>query len=209
MTRKEPEKETERPHYYSQFWLDIAAGRRAIGTKVAAEVEDDSERDGAESARGSRNSRAGSTLSASGAATASMPPATTIPGMPGTADQRRIPAIPEPIRGGLSSLVDLDLVIEKDDKEELEEEDILEEEAADTASPLADIAIGADLEDLDILEEEEKEEEELDFEDALFGEDEEDEWGIPRTRKPSKSNPPHKKPDKKSGPRRRERGREF
>ncbi|GAC1363537.1 MAG: hypothetical protein NVSMB44_20910 [Ktedonobacteraceae bacterium] len=31
MTRKDSEKESERPHYYSQFWLDVAAGRRVIG----------------------------------------------------------------------------------------------------------------------------------------------------------------------------------
>ncbi len=31
MTRKESEKDSERPHYYSQFWLDVAAGRRIIG----------------------------------------------------------------------------------------------------------------------------------------------------------------------------------
>ena len=31
MTRKDSEKDAERPHYYSQFWLDIAAGRRVIG----------------------------------------------------------------------------------------------------------------------------------------------------------------------------------
>jgi hypothetical protein len=30
-TRKDNEKDTERPHYYSQFWLDIAAGKRVIG----------------------------------------------------------------------------------------------------------------------------------------------------------------------------------
>ena len=37
MTRKDSEKETDRPHYYSQFWLDVAAGRTVIG---AAKVED-------------------------------------------------------------------------------------------------------------------------------------------------------------------------
>lgn len=31
MARKENEKEADRPHYYSQFWLDVAAGRRIIG----------------------------------------------------------------------------------------------------------------------------------------------------------------------------------
>src|SRR6266849_249312 len=32
MTKKDSEKEVERPRYYSQFWLDVAAGRRVIGT---------------------------------------------------------------------------------------------------------------------------------------------------------------------------------
>lgn len=31
MTRKDSDKDAERPHYYSQFWLDVAAGRRIIG----------------------------------------------------------------------------------------------------------------------------------------------------------------------------------
>jgi hypothetical protein len=31
MTRKESEKDADRTHYYSQFWLDVAAGRRIIG----------------------------------------------------------------------------------------------------------------------------------------------------------------------------------
>ncbi|BCL83339.1 hypothetical protein ccbrp13_58040 [Ktedonobacteria bacterium brp13] len=31
MARKDSEKDSERPHYYSQFWLDVAAGRRVIG----------------------------------------------------------------------------------------------------------------------------------------------------------------------------------
>ena len=42
MTRKD-EKETDRPHYYSQFWLDVAAGRREIGASRSEESaeEDD------------------------------------------------------------------------------------------------------------------------------------------------------------------------
>jgi len=47
MTRKDSEKETDRPHYYSQFWLDVAAGRAVIGaTKGEDEtdlVEDETE----------------------------------------------------------------------------------------------------------------------------------------------------------------------
>lgn len=44
MARKDSEKDSERPHYYSQFWLDVAAGRRVIGApkpedEEAAEAE--------------------------------------------------------------------------------------------------------------------------------------------------------------------------
>ncbi len=39
MTRKDSEKDSERPHYYSQFWLDIAAGRRVIGGPKPEEAE--------------------------------------------------------------------------------------------------------------------------------------------------------------------------
>ncbi len=43
MTRKESEKDSERPHYYSQFWLDVAAGRRVIGTPKPSEELDAAE----------------------------------------------------------------------------------------------------------------------------------------------------------------------
>lgn len=40
MVRKESEKDTDRPRYYSQFWLDIAAGRKTIGaTKTGDEAD--------------------------------------------------------------------------------------------------------------------------------------------------------------------------
>jgi len=39
MTRKDSEKDSERPHYYSQFWLDVAAGRRIIGAPKPGEEE--------------------------------------------------------------------------------------------------------------------------------------------------------------------------
>ena len=43
MTRKDNEKDAERPHYYSQFWLDVAAGRRVIGTPKTEEGADQAE----------------------------------------------------------------------------------------------------------------------------------------------------------------------
>src|SRR5215467_14251607 len=47
MTRKDSEKETDRPHYYSQFWLDVAAGRTTISASKGEDetdlVEDESD----------------------------------------------------------------------------------------------------------------------------------------------------------------------
>ena len=40
MTRKETEKDADRPHYYSQFWLDVAAGRKIIGAPKANDEVD-------------------------------------------------------------------------------------------------------------------------------------------------------------------------
>lgn len=39
MTKKD-EKDADRPHYYSQFWLDVAAGRRVIGAPKPEEGGD-------------------------------------------------------------------------------------------------------------------------------------------------------------------------
>lgn len=41
MTKKESEKDSDRPHYYSQFWLDVAAGRRVIGAPRTDEGDAD------------------------------------------------------------------------------------------------------------------------------------------------------------------------
>lgn len=43
MTKRDNEKDTERPHYYSQFWLDVAAGRRIIGTPKPNEESEQTE----------------------------------------------------------------------------------------------------------------------------------------------------------------------
>ena len=43
MTRKDSEKDSERTHYYSQFWLDVAAGRRIIGAPKPEDEAADSD----------------------------------------------------------------------------------------------------------------------------------------------------------------------
>src|SRR2546429_3746907 len=62
MTRKDSEKETERPHYYSQFWLDVAAGRKIIGgprTADEAETEPELEPEPAPARKSARSSNEG------------------------------------------------------------------------------------------------------------------------------------------------------
>ncbi|SRR5579884_3486475 len=50
MTRKDSEKDAERPHYYSQFWLDVAAGRRVIGAPKPGDESELAEAEPAEPA---------------------------------------------------------------------------------------------------------------------------------------------------------------
>ena len=57
MTRKDNDKEAERPHYYSQFWLDVAAGRRIIGLPKTNEDGDGAETEVLEAAAPRRASR--------------------------------------------------------------------------------------------------------------------------------------------------------
>ena len=45
MIRKDFTQDTDRPHYYSQFWVDIAAGRREIGGPRTATAEPETEED--------------------------------------------------------------------------------------------------------------------------------------------------------------------
>src|SRR5690242_19401040 len=47
MTKKD-EKDADRPHYYSQFWLDVAAGRKVIGGPKLEDGSDQADIDLAE-----------------------------------------------------------------------------------------------------------------------------------------------------------------
>lgn len=44
MTKKD-EKDADRPHYYSQFWLDVAAGRKVIGAPKSEDGTDQADLD--------------------------------------------------------------------------------------------------------------------------------------------------------------------
>ncbi len=60
MARKDSEKDADRPHYYSQFWLDVAAGRRVIGAPRTDEGDADEELESATPHRSARSTAADS-----------------------------------------------------------------------------------------------------------------------------------------------------
>jgi hypothetical protein len=188
MARKDLEKEAERPRYYSQFWLDVAAGRRVIGQGKGASDGDEAEGSEAESAP-EMTTKAGKASKST-----TMPP--IVEAEPPTRRQS-----PQPLRlSGTESLADLVAAAGLVDVDSSEDTAGLgeEEDVSTGLEPLPEV-VDADLAEepveepysfTDLYDEEEEEDEE---------EDEEGGWSSRRTKK-------HKKPEK---PRRREKGRDF
>ena len=168
MARKESEKEAERPHYYSQFWLDVAAGRKVIGGGLKTdEGEAENDIDIAElepqepvMSRSSRSSAAAPIV-----------------------QEEPVYAEPE------------DIVEEEFAAPELEEAfPIAEEEALDPDQELPNILVDEETEvpDMDLAEEEDEDE----FFDEEEEEEEEDTEGWARGRKKPKPGRQVKQPPK-------------
>ena len=190
MARKDLEKETERPRYYSQFWLDVAAGRRVIGAGKGAQEDEEGEEEVESTPE--LSTKAGKTPKSTGA-----PPVVE-------AEPAGRRAQNQPLRlSGTESLADLaaaaGLVDFETDEDlpNLEEAEVSEEvepppvtdEVALAEEPVEETYSFADLYD----EEEEEEEEE-------------EGWSSSRRGKKQQQQQQHKKQEK---PRRREKGREF
>jgi hypothetical protein len=184
MTRKDSEKDAERPHYYSQFWLDIAAGRRVIG---GPKPEDGSE---------------------NGEPELPEPIALRRPGRSSAAPisdghrETRPQSVVEPI-----------FAPDEEEEMEPEQDEVdLPEELDDVDVPNIDVdeaVDDADFSDLDLVtpeveEEEEEEEDFFDEEDLDEGEEEEedDDWAIGRGRKKPKPGRQVKPPKPVKKPRR-------
>ena len=162
MTRKDSEKEADRPHYYSQFWLDIAAGRRTIGgpkPEDEGELLDDVQepvairratRNESEDDLDGDNGHVEVRATTRGRATAVATPVEEVPAP-------ELVQIPEPEQTPEPAPV-----------------------AEDVAEPVAQVETveDADIPDVDLAEEEEEEEDEDDTEeDEDEDEDEEDNGG--------------------------------
>lgn len=189
MARKDLEKETERPRYYSQFWLDVAAGRRVIGAGRGNQDSDEAEAPDMEQAP-ETSMKAGKGVRGSAAPFVEAEPAAS-----------RQPS--QPLRlSGTESLADLAAAAGLVDIEPIDETapDLESDEMVDDLEPLPEASIADEAEPEeesysynDLYEEEDEDEEE---------EEESDDW--PPSRRGKKQ--PHKKPEK---PRRREKGRDF
>lgn len=174
MTRKD-EKDTERPHYYSQFWLDVAAGRRVIGTPKTEDGSDSGELDLSEALTPRRSPRASATSVMDG--------------------HRASPAQDD---------IEDEFAADEDFSEPAMEEEVLASDLDDSDIPtlLVDDAIdeeGANTsEQLPTDDEESFEEEEEYFDDE--DEEEDDDWSLRGRKKPKPGRqvkapkPPTKKP---------------
>lgn len=183
MTRKDSEKDSERPHYYSQFWLDIAAGRRTIGGPKPEE-EGELLEDGLEPIALRRSLR--------------NEPEEDLDGFNGHVEHNneRPAALAYPVSDAVAPLTD----------EEVEPDEIPLETNDAEGVALNDTVEDADIPDMDFAADEEDEEEEA-FEDEEEDEDEDDEgWVAGRGRKKITPKRPIKQPPPKRTKREPRRG---
>jgi len=192
MARKDLDKETERPRYYSQFWLDIAAGRRVISADKGIQESEETEALEAEQTpeagpRGVKGVKGAS-------------PASMLEGESAAPEQ----SLPPLKRGSAASLEELaaaaglvDIDANEEEVPGLESEEVIEERAPLSSAKREAIHEAEPEEEsygyADLYEEDDEQEEE----------EEEEDW--PPSRR-GKKHAPNKKQDK---PRRRERGRDF
>lgn len=180
MTRKDSEKDSERPHYYSQFWLDVAAGRRVIGAPKGDEAE----------------------LAEPEIAEAVMPSRRATPVRPDTDYSDRYNGAN--VEDGHHEVIAhpiVDPVISQDDIVEPAELDIINDEAEDL--DIQDTAIVDSDPDMDLepLEEDGEETEEEDPYEEEDEEEEDEDTGWNRGRKKPSPKRPTKQPTKKPGKR--------
>lgn len=183
MTKRDNEKDLERPHYYSQFWLDVAAGRRIIGTPKQNEEGEHTEAELLEPASGGYISSAQQSNTISHAASNGKTEGVVSPEVESEVEASSSEEAEEPE-------ADLDLIFA--DIEVTDDQDALVE---DTDIPDMDLST-IDEEEEDFDEEEPGEKDELASEDI---EEDEMDWGRGRKKpKPLRQvKAPAKKPIKR------------
>jgi hypothetical protein len=165
MIRKDIALEADRPHYYSQFWVDVAAGKREIGgARIAAPEPDHELIDYLDNAPD--DAASGAEVENEVAAARPARPAKL------KSDTKKA----EPARSALTSLADLaniDLMMRNSAK--MADDTVPDIESAAAGGASTDEAIVTDFDPEALVEEEPVAEEETEYAGEDF--DEEDEWG--------------------------------
>jgi hypothetical protein len=171
MIRKDITLDADRPHYYSQFWIDVAMGKREIGGPRTATAEREMER---------AEDEAIDTRFADEMETEMEPEVEQPIVRPPTPAKKPEPKKPEPSRASLSSLADLakiDMLMR--DSAQMGDDTVPDIESAASAPAIEEEPIAADFDlgsgGVEAAEEPVSLDEQLDDED--YDEDEEDEWG--------------------------------
>lgn len=192
MVRKDPVQELDRPHYYSQFWIDIASGKRDASAAPVADVDVEAEPELEDSEPEFQEIEL---------------PKPVAKAKPAKPEKK-----PEPVRPTITSLADLaniDLLMKNSAEMEGDEVPDLETGAMGDLGPFASEAATEEpgiVTNFDLGEttaepqeyaagDEEEEFGDLDYDE----EEEEDEWGSPR--KPSKPSKQQRRRDRDRGPR--------
>jgi hypothetical protein len=186
--RKDITLDADRPHYYSQFWIDVAMGKREIGGQRTAIAEREVEP--LEELRA--EPPFADTIDEEPELELEAPVVKTPP-----APKKPEPKKPEPSRASLSSLADLakiDMLMR--DSAQMDDDTIPDIENA-AAAPVEEGAVATDFDvdtgDLEAAEEPVSLDEQLADED-YEEEEEEDEWGSGGPRRGSKPNKRRREP---------------
>ena len=190
LSRKDTSQDLDRPHFYSQFWIDVAQGKRDLaavrGADSDAEAEDIEEEE------------------------FGMPPEPVVSALPKPkaapkASEKKVET-PRPVISSLADLANIDLLMRSSAAMDNDEVPDIEAGAIDDLGPFGQAtadtepAIVTDFdvdeaanEPPELLQENLDEDDEAGFED----EEEEDDWGAPR--KTSKPQKPRRQPRERRG----------
>jgi hypothetical protein len=187
LNRKDTSQELDRPHFYSQFWIDVAQGKRDLS--AVRSVESDSEVEDTEDEE------------------FAIQPEPIVNPVPkprvARAPEKKVEP-PRPVISSLADLANIDLLMKSSAEMDTDEVPDIEAGAMDDLGPFgqatdtAEPSIITDF-DLDEVESEPQAlaDEDLGEEGEDFDEEEEDEWGAPRrTSKPQK---PRRQPRERRG----------
>jgi hypothetical protein len=188
LNRKDTSQELDRPHFYSQFWIDVAQGKRDLAATRAVEGESEVE-DSDDEEFGIQPEpivNAGP-----------KPRATKAP------EKKAEP--PRPVISSLADLANIDLLMKSSAEMDTDEVPDIEAGAMDDLGPFGEttdtseptIITDFDLDDVE-SEPEAMADEDLDEESGDFDEEEEeDDWGSPR--RSSKPQKPRRQPRERRG----------